>query len=221
MTHANAPFTELGRLKLAKLVVVDGWPVGRVADRFQCAPGTVRRWAARFRAGEPMTDRSSRPLSSPNQTPTRLERRIIGLRVNRRWGPHRIGYHLGEVRSTVGRVLARYEMSRPGELVHVDIKKRGRIPDGGGHRTLGRTIGNRNRGTQKPGYAFLHHALDDYTRIGYSESLNDEKKETAAFWLRARDYFASIGIQVTAVMTDNCGRVDGGGGQIGRRLARC
>lgn len=228
MTHANAPFAELGRLKLAQLVVDDGWPVERVADRFQCASGTVRRWAARYRAGEPMTDRSSRPLSSPHRTPTRLERRIIALRFNRRWGPHRIGYHLGIARSTVGRVLARfkmpllraidqaaglpvrkakpvrYEMSRPGELVHVDIKKQGRIPDGGGHRKLGRTAGNRNNGKRGLGYAYLHHAVDDHTRVGYSESLDDEKKETAAgFWLRANAYFASIGIQVTAVMTDN------------------
>ena len=99
---------------------------------------------------------------------------------------------------------ARYEMSRPGELVHVDIKKQGRVPDGGGHRKLGRTAGNRNSGKRKLGYAFLHHAVDDHTRIGYSESLGDEKKETAAgFWLRANDYFASLGIEVTAVMTDN------------------
>ena len=98
----------------------------------------------------------------------------------------------------------RYEMSRPGELVHVDIKKQGRIPDGGGHRKLGRTAGNRNNGKRGLGYAYLHHAVDDHTRVGYSESLDDEKKETAAgFWLRANAYFASIGIQVTAVMTDN------------------
>lgn len=175
-----------------------------------------------------MADRSSRPHASPKRTPTRLERRIIALRFNRRWEPHRIGYHLGIARSTVGRVLARfkmlllrttdqatglparkpkpvrYEMSRPGELVHVDIKKQGRIPDGGGHRNLGRTAGCRNNGKRGRGYAYLHHAVDDHTRVGYSESLDDEKKETAAaFWLRARSYFASIGIQVTAVMTDN------------------
>ncbi|WP_425844490.1 IS481 family transposase [Agrococcus sp. TSP3-2-1] len=228
MTHANAPFTELGRLKLAQLVVDEGWPIQRVADRFQCAYGTVQKWACRYRAGEPMSDRSSRPHSSPNRIPSRLERRIIALRFNRRWGPHRIGYHLGIARSTVGRVLARfkmprlrdldqatglparkpkpvrYEMSRPGELVHVDIKKQGRIPDGGGHRKLGRTVGNRNNKKQGLGYAYLHHAVDDHTRIAYSEILDDEKKDTAAgFWERARAFYASLGIQVTAVMTDN------------------
>jgi len=228
MTHANAPFAEGGRLKLAQLVVDQGWPVERVADRFQCANGTVRRWADRYRAGEPMTDRSSRPLSSPNRTPSRLERRIIALRFNRRWGPHRIGYHLHVARSTVERVLrrfrmpllrhldqstglpvrkakpVRYEMERPGELVHVDIKKQGRIPDGGGHRKLGRTIGNRNNKKQGLGYAYMHHAVDDHSRLAYSEILGDERKETAsAFWLRARDFFRDAGFEVAAVMTDN------------------
>jgi len=98
----------------------------------------------------------------------------------------------------------RYEVSRPGELVHVDIKKQGRIPDGGGHRKLGRTVGHRNNKKQGLGYAYLHHAVDDHTRIAYSEILDDERKETAAgFWLRARAHFASAGIDVTAVMTDN------------------
>jgi len=153
------------------------------------------------------------------------------LRVTRRWGPHRIGYHLGVPRSTVGRVLARYrmplladvdlatglpvrkpkpvryEVSRPGELVHVDIKKLGRIPDGGGHRTLGRQAGKRNNdghGRGGRGYAFLHHAVDDYSRVVYSEILGDERKETAAnFWNRANTFFTTTGITVTAVMTDN------------------
>jgi transposase InsO family protein len=150
------------------------------------------------------------------------------LRFTRRWGPHRIGYHLHLNRSTVERVLARYGMPKlvyldqatglpvrrtkpvryekatPGELVHVDIKKQGRIPDGGGHRMFGRTIGNRNNKKQGRGYSFLHHAVDDNSRLAYSEILDDEKKETAAqFWLRANAFFAAAGITVTAVMTDN------------------
>ena len=168
MTHANAPLTPIGRLRLARLIVDDGWPVRRAAERFQYSPATASKWTARFRAGEPLADRSSRPGWSPCRTARRLERRIIGLRVTRRWGPHRISYHLGLPRSTVGRVLSRYRMpvlahldqatgrvvrrpqpvryerATPGELVHVDIKKLGRIPDGGGHRKLGRTVGNRN-----------------------------------------------------------------------------
>jgi len=178
-----------------------------------------------------LTDRSSRPVSMPTRLPRRTERRIVSLRFTRQWGPHRIGYHLGVPRSTVGRVLARYrmpklthidkstglpvrrpkpvryEMTAPGQLVHVDIKKLGRIPDGGGHRMLGRQAGKRNNdghGRGGRGYAFLHHAVDDHSRVAYSEILGDERKETAAgFWERANTFFASIGVTVTAVMTDN------------------
>ena len=229
MTHVNAPFAPEGRLRLARLVVDGGWSARRAAERFQCSPATASKWAARYRAGLPMTDRPSRPHRSPQRSSRRLERRIVALRFTRRWGPHRIGYHLGIPRSTVGRVLARYAMpllhhldqatglpvrrsrpvryerSSPGELVHVDIKKQGRIPDGGGHRKVGRTQGRKNSGRQGGwGYSFLHHAVDDYSRLAYSEILGDEKKETAAgFWLRANAYFAAAGITVTTVMTDN------------------
>ena len=152
----------------------------------------------------------------------------MALRFTRQWGPHRIGYHLGIPRSTVGRVLARYrmpplthvdrptglpvrkpkpiryEVAVPGELVHVDIKKLGRIPDGGGHRMLGRQAGNRNNKKKGRGYSFLHHAVDDHSRVAYSEILENERKETAAgFWERANTFFAGIGVTVTAVMTDN------------------
>jgi len=240
VTHANAPLTPVGRLRLARLVVDEGWPVRRAAERFQCSPATVAKWAARYRSGQPMTDRSSRPATSPTRTPQRVERRIIKLRHCRRWGPHRISYHLGVPRSTVARVLARYQMpllahldhatglpvrapkpvryevAAPGDLVHVDIKKLGRIPDGGGWRIHGRgSAQDRAAGSARDkaarrgdrssrGYVFLHHAVDDYSRLAYSEQLTDERKETAAgFWQRARAFFADAGITVTAVMTDN------------------
>jgi transposase InsO family protein len=228
MTHANAPLTPEGRRRLALLITRDGWSLRRAAERFQCSPATAKRWADRYRAGLALTDRSSRPVSSPSRLSPRTEHRIIALRHNRRWGPHRIGYHLGIPRSTVGRVLARYrmpllvhldlstgltvrrtplaryEVAAPGMLVHVDIKKQGRIPDGGGHRMLGRQAGNRNNNKKGRGYAFLHHAVDDYSRLAYSEILNDERKETAAsFWIRAHAFFQNAGINVTAVMTDN------------------
>jgi transposase InsO family protein len=169
-----------------------------------------------------------------------VERRIIALRFTRRWGPHRISYHLGIPRSSVGRVIARYgmpplsrvdqatglavrkpaviryEAAAPGDLVHVDIKKLGRIPDGGGWRAHGRgslqdrqASSARDKSTRRGapgsrGYVFLHHAIDDHSRLAYSEILDDERKETAAaFWERARAFFASHGITVTAVMTDN------------------
>ena len=229
MTHVNAPLAPLGRRRLASLIVVDGWSVRRAAERFQCSPATAAKWAARLRAGQPLEDRSSRPHRSPSQLPRRLEHRIVALRFTRRWGPHRIGYHLHLNRSTVERVLARYRMPKliyldqttglpvrrtkpvryeraaPGELVHVDIKKQGRIPDGGGHRANGRAVGRKHKGHRGGrGYSFHHHAVDDHSRLAYSEILADERKETAAgFWVRANAFFNSVGITVTAVMTDN------------------
>jgi transposase InsO family protein len=229
MSHANALLTPKGRLRLARCIVEDNWPLRRAAERFQVSVTTAARWAARYRAcGEHgMTDRSSRPMHSPRRTSVRRERRIIAIRINRRWGPARIGYLLGIHPSTVhrvlsryglarlswldratGRVIRRYEHDKPGDLVHVDIKKLGRIPDGGGHRSVGRAAGNRNKtGTtanRRPGHAFLHNAVDDHSRLAYTEILTDEKKETAAgFWERANAYFKSHGITVKRVLTDN------------------
>ncbi|MBA5845757.1 helix-turn-helix domain-containing protein, partial [Gordonia amicalis] len=109
MSHRNAPLTELGRLRLARCVVEDGWSIRRAAERFQVAPTTAQRWVRRYREHGPagMVDCSSRPHCSPNRTPTRTERRIIKVRVLRRWGPARIAYLLGLNPSTVHRVLSR------------------------------------------------------------------------------------------------------------------
>jgi transposase InsO family protein len=228
VTHARAALNPQGRLKLVKLVVNDGWTQARAAERFQVARGTVAKWVARYRAEGPagLEDRSSRPKHSPNRTARRTERRIVALRVTRRWGPHRIAYHLQLPQSTVSKVLTRYrvpllghidlntgvrvrkpkpvryERENPGDLVHVDVKKLGRIPDGGGHRTLGRTKGKKNR--SGVGYSYLHSAIDDHSRVVYSEILDNEKQETAAgFWERANAFYAGLGITVTRVMTDN------------------
>ncbi len=98
----------------------------------------------------------------------------------------------------------RYEHEAPGDLVHVDVKKLGRIPDGGGHRVHGRAKGNRIKKTAKPGTAFIHNAVDDHSRLAYCEILADERKETvSAFWARANAYFTSCGIAVKRVLTDN------------------
>ncbi|PXA79978.1 IS481 family transposase [Auritidibacter ignavus] len=228
MSHPNAPLTPEGRRRLAVLIVEEGWRIRRAAERFQVSPATASKWATRYRAGDPLTDRSSRPRRCPNRLSPRRERRIIALRFTRRWGPHRISYHLGIARSTVGRVLARYNMpplawldqatglpmrklspvryekATAGELVHVDIKKLGRIPDGGGHRKLG-AAGRKNNGYGNTGrgYAYLHHAVDDHSRLAYSEILPNERQDTAAFWQRAQAFFTDAGITVTAVMTDN------------------
>ena len=228
MTHRNAFLTPRGRSTLARLVLEDGWSLRRVAERFQCSPATVKKWVDRYRDGgeAAMEDHSSRPHHCPHQTPTHTERRIIKVRFTRRWGPHRIAHHLRVARSTVEAVLRRYRMPKlahldqatglpvrrppahryehdaPGDLVHVDIKKLGRIPDGGGHRKLGRAAGRRNR--SGVGYSYLHHAVDDHSRLVYSEILCDERKETASgFWSRANDFFAAHHITVTRVLTDN------------------
>lgn len=228
VTHARASLTPQGRLKLVQLVLEGGWAQARVAERFQVARGTVSKWVTRFRAEGPagLADRSSRPHRSPNQTPQRTERRIIALRVTRRWGPHRIAYHLGLPQSTVSKVLTRYrvpllghidlntgvrvrkpkpvryEHERPGDLIHIDVKKLGRIPDGGGHRTLGQSKGKKNK--TGVGYSFIHSAIDDNSRVVYSEILDNERQETAAgFWERANSFFASQGITVLRVLTDN------------------
>jgi transposase InsO family protein len=238
VVHRNAPLTETGRLRLARCVVEDGWPLRRAAERFQVSHTTAARWAGRYRREGPagMADRPSRPHSSPARTPVRTERRIVRLRVGKRLGPARIAGRLGMHASTVHRVLARYgcpplahldrasgarvrryERERPGELVHVDVKKLGNIPDGGGWRTLGRAQGKRARqahrdparprrvgGRPNLGYSCLHTAIDDHSRLAYTEILPDERKETAAAFLaRACAWFAAAGITIERVISDN------------------
>lgn len=231
MHHVNAPLSPTGRLRLARCIVEQKWPLRRAADRFNVSVTTAQRWAHRYRqqgkAG--MVDRSSRPHRCAGQLGRRTERRIMGLRVSRRWGPARIAYRLGLNPATVHKVLRRYgapplswtdpatgcrlrakprarryEHQAPGDLVHVDVKKLGRIPDGGGHRVHGRAKGNRIKKSAKPGTAFIHNAVDDHSRLAYCEILADEKKETAcAFWERANAWFNSCGISVQRVLTDN------------------
>src|SRR5215469_1042349 len=119
MPHRNAPLTETGRLRLARCVVEDRWPVRRAAERFQVSHTTAARWAARYReqGAAGMADRSSRPHISPARTPQRAERRVVKLRVTRRLGPARIAFRLGLNPSTVHRILARYGCP---PLVHLD-----------------------------------------------------------------------------------------------------
>jgi transposase InsO family protein len=244
VSHANAVLTPNGRARLAKLVVERGWTLRRAAERYGVSVTTARRWAQRYRlyglAG--MVDRSSRPRRSPARVALRVERRIVGLRVTRRWGPARIAYLLGMNVSTVHRVLQRYGCPRLrwtdpatgvrtktsradkrsyvhpvcGDLVHVDVKKLGRIPEGGGWRFHGRgSVQDRRAGSARDkaarqgapgsrGYAYLHHAVDDHSRLVYSEIHADERKDTAVgFWRRAVAFFAAHGITIRAVMTDN------------------
>ncbi|MDT9595411.1 leucine zipper domain-containing protein, partial [Nocardioides zeae] len=110
MSHANACLTPAGRLRLARLVVEKGWPLRRAAERWNCSVTTAKRWADRYRrdGAAAMSDRSSRPRTSPQRTAVRRERRVLALRVSKRWGPARIGYHLGMQPSTVHKILRRY-----------------------------------------------------------------------------------------------------------------
>ncbi|MGE5764475.1 MAG: IS481 family transposase, partial [Mycobacterium leprae] len=187
------------------------------------------------RGQQAMVDRSSRPRRSPTQVRRPVVRRILHLRRRRTWGPARIAHRLGLHASTVHRVLrregmprlteidlatrrrlrgevVRYERGRPGELVHVDIKKLVRIPAGGGHRALGRKRGTRHsraaaaRAGSGPvsGYGYVHTALDDHSRLAYSEVLADETAATTvAWWQRAIAWFAGHGIRIERVLTDN------------------
>ncbi|MEU2050713.1 IS481 family transposase, partial [Streptomyces albidoflavus] len=234
MSHRNARLTVHGRRLLVQRVQA-GRPVAHVAAEMGISRVTAHKWVRRWREeGEAgLHDRPSRPHSTPHRTPAGTEARICELRQTRKLGPARIGPVLGLPSSTVhrvltrhglhrlafldrptGKVIRRYERSRPGELVHVDIKKLGNIPDGGGHKVHSRQAGEANRnatttertssGTPKIGYSFIHTAVDDHTRLAYSEILTDERKETAtAFWHRAQAFFTDLGITVERVLTDN------------------
>ena len=232
--HANAALTPRHRLKVARLVVEAGWPISEVAARFQVSWPTVRRWVDRYRAGESMQDRSSRPRTSPSKTSRVVTKRCISLRMRLREGPVQLASRLGIAPSTVHRILRscglnrltsvdretgepvrRYEHPRPGSLVHVDVKKLGNIPEGGGWRYVGRQQGNRNRaatpdrprsqwGHPKLGYAHVHTVLDDYSRVAYTEVHNDETAATAAAVLRrATDWFAERGVKIERILSDN------------------
>jgi transposase InsO family protein len=205
-------------------VLERGWTIEMTAERFQVDAKTVRKWRDRFLAegDDGLMDRSSRPESSPGRTPSSVRRQVIRLRRTRRWGADHIAHELGLASSTVGHILRaaglgrldrgdraateparRYQRERPGELIHVDVKKIGAIPDGGGWRLHGR--GNDgHHGHAGAGYRYIHTALDDRTRLVYSEILHDEQAATAAaFWQRAALWFALHGVTCERVITDN------------------
>jgi len=223
--HANARLTPIGRLTLC-LRVEQGRPVAHVAPEMGISRTTGYKWWRRFceEGVEGLVDRSSRPHRCPHRSAPDLEAQIAELRAELKLGPARIGYRLGVAPSTVhrvlvrlglnrlawmdrptGRVIRRYERERPGELIHVDIKKLGKIPDGGGWKVVGRQAGKKNNDTRRGiGYGFIHSAVDDHSRLAYSEILGDERKETAAgFWQRARAWYLDQGIETEEILTDN------------------
>ncbi|WP_086807811.1 MULTISPECIES: IS481 family transposase [Streptomyces] len=223
MSHRNARLTVHGRRLLVERVR-SGRPVAHVAAEMGISRPTAHKWIRRWHSeGESgLVDRSSRPRTTPHRTAAATEARVCRLRQERKLGPARIGPVLGLPASTVhrilvrhrlnrlafldrptGQVIRRYERDRPGELIHVDVKKLGRIPDGGGHKVLGRQAGRTTRSNM--GFDYIHSAVDDHTRLAYSEVHNDEKAPTcAAFLRRAAAFFATHGItRIERVLTDN------------------
>ncbi len=186
----------------------------------QTAAKWWRRWQAEGMRG--LEDRSSRPQHCPRRVPKQLEKRIAQLRRRRKLGPVRIAWELGIASSTVyrvlcrlglnrlswldrpsGQVIRRYEHPQPGDLIHMDIKKLGRIPRGGGWRAHGRGRDG-HHGHSRVGYAYVHSAIDDHSRVAYSEVLGDERAATVVgFWQRACAWFSARGITIHAVLTDN------------------
>ncbi|WP_262847511.1 IS481 family transposase [Mumia quercus] len=236
MSHANAVLTPITRLRLARLVVDHDWTYAAAARMFMVAPRTAKKWADRYRLEGPagMVDRSSRPHTSPTKTHPQIVRQIVRLRWRQRLGPVQIARRLGMHASTVhavlvrcrinrlthldrvtGEPLRRYEHPHPGSLIHVDVTKFANIPDGGGHRFVGRQQGYTNQAAtpglprgkdHKPrtGTAFLHTVIDDHSRVAYAEICTDEKADTAIGVLqRAVAWFADHGVTIERVLSDN------------------
>ena len=221
--HRNAPLTPEGRLRLCQLIE-DGWTIASSAESMRISRQTAHKWWRRYqeagRAG--LEDRSSRPRRCPTKTPEKVERRLVELRRRHQLGPARLAPRAGVPASTLhrvwvrhgvsrlsdlerrtGRVVRRIETTRPGELVHLDVKKQAKIPPGGGWRVHGRGKAP-DRRTKRDGYAFIHSAVDAYSRLAYSEVHRDERGVTnLAFWRRAKAFFESYGITIERVLTDN------------------
>lgn len=232
MGHRNARLTFHGRLLLVRRVREEGMAVAHAAKAMGVSRQCAHRWLQRFddegEAG--LWDRSSRPHTSPARTPSSVEDQVLEARRVFRRGPDWIGAELGVSARTVSRILrrhgvpylheldpltgqviraskmtaTRYERDRPGELVHVDVKKLGRIPNGGGWKAHGRAQG-RPANVRGAGYDYIHSMVDDHSRLAYSEIHPDERADTCAgFLTRAAEFFVTCGIErIGEVMTDN------------------
>jgi transposase InsO family protein len=228
VAHASAR-TNLFARRLIVERVAAGWPAAHVAQQLGISRATVHKWLRRHAQGgdAALADRSSRPHRMPARTPRRVEQRVLAARRRQRRGAVVLAAELGLVPSTAGRILARHQVPRlaetdlvtgepvrssrrsgnryehpvPGAMIHVDVKKLGRVPAGGGWRAHGRSEAVRGRGN---GYDYVHTAIDDHTRLAYSEVLPDEKDPTcAAFLHRALAWLAARGITVCRILTDN------------------
>jgi transposase InsO family protein len=234
VAHRNARLTFHGRCLLVERVVVEGQPVAHVTKAMGVSRQCGHRWVARFKTGglEALHDRTSRPHSMPTRTAPEVEAAVVAARVEHRRGQDWLGPELGVAPRTVNRILrrhdmphladldpltgtviraskttaVRYERSRPGELVHMDVKKIGRIPDGGGWRAHGRAATSPTKDRRHgPGFDYVHALIDDHSRLAYAEIHDDEKADTCAeFFARAVQFFATHGIdRIERVMTDN------------------
>lgn len=224
--HRNAPLTPEGRLRLCRLIE-DGWPIASAAESMRISRQTAHKWWRRYQEGGyvALEDRSSRPRRCPTKTPARVERRVVQLRRRHQKGAARLADQAGVPASTLhviwarhgvsrlsdlerraGRTVRRIETSRPGELVHLDIKRLGKIPAGGGWRVHGRAAvsGKQSHKKVRIGYAYIHSAIDAHSRLAYSEVHDNEQSVTnLGFWRRAKAFFESYGITIERVLTDN------------------
>lgn len=233
VSHGSARLTVHGRRLIVQRHQA-GWPQAHIAAAMGVSRKCVKTWITRYATeGEAgLATRSSRPHSTPTRTSKEVEQKVLAARAKDRCGPDLLGPQLGVAPRTVSRILRRhhvpylhecdpitgevirsskqtalrYERERPGELVHMDVKKLGRIPDGGGWRANGRARREETyQRTTRVGYDYVHSLVDDHSRLAYSEVLPDEKGVTcAAFLERAIDYFAAHGIpRIERLITDN------------------
>lgn len=233
MPHRNARLTVHGRRLLVQRVRDEGQPVAHVAKAMGVSRQCAHRWVARHDAeGDAgLEDRSSRPHMMPTRTSAEIEQRVLDARREHRRGQDWLGPEVGVPARTVSSILrrhdvprlcecdpltgvvirasktttVRYERERPGELVHMDVKKLGRIPEGGGWRSRGRAAANQNgRKNRRIGYDYVHSVVDDHSRLAYSEIHLDERADTCAeFFERAIEFFADHGVTIQRLMTDN------------------
>ena len=230
MAHANARLTPAGRLTLCQRISA-GRPVAHVAAEMGISRTCGYRWWGRYQqhGSAGLLDRPSRAHTHPARLPAAVEAEICRLRQADKLGPARIAARVGRAPSTVhrvlvrlglnrlawldrptGRIIRRYERAHPGELVHLDVKKLGRLRPGGGHRVHGRDAAqhrsrDQHRARRGPvGYDYVHAAVDDHSRLAYAEVLTDEQGPTCAGFLRrAGAFFAAHNIAVARVLTDN------------------
>ena len=219
--HRTAKLTVFGRRLLVDRIELEGWPIAHAAAMTGVSRQTATKWVRRYRAEglAGLEDRTSRPHRSPRSLAPQQVAAILAARHELGLGPHRLAPVVGSPRSTIGDVLRRHGLSRlrdrdrpsgvpiryvrerPGELLHIDVKKLGRIPDGGGHHFRGRGNGTPRA---RRGYDYVHHAIDDASRVAYVDVFADERGPTCAAFLRdAAAWFARQGVRIERVMTDN------------------